>query len=499
LLFSFSIWSFSMSETLSVLPLSFWAAMGVLTFGTLWSASRVRDGIGFPVMAVLFTIGVWYMGDALYNDYVGEYRVAFTEDTLVSAWWQVTGFLLTFLILTPAIHQIFNAQIIPKGSHVMRIFRTGVDRPDFQRPLMKLFWACILLWLVLVAVAVARLGNEIRYYFFPFLAYKADPWARERVGQGFDSVLSLAAYAQMFVVAIFGVVAALAKEWQGRWLALVLCLLTWPYYIFDRTRNPMLAIAIPPILGWVFLRLRGGFWQKTMALSVCFLAVNSWLAFVSAERAHISIAAAVKEHNYSFAEDDPLHHKGLNMFEELCWVNAFFKNGTLGPNWGRRYVAELVNPIPRGLWHGKPVVGIDYSVARGQSLEKGQAGVGATIATGIVGQGIDNFGTLLGPPFAALLMAIWASILARLDLRGEKIGYIPLYALGLILTFNLGRDITFITLYTFVIGAGVIWGLNHWHRDESRNAPARRGSEKPVLPLQPARPPRRGKRHRSAV
>jgi hypothetical protein len=46
-----------------------------------------------------------------------------------------------------------------------------------------------------------------------------------------------------------------------------------------------------------------------------------------------------------------------------------------------------VNPIPRGLWKDKPLIGIDYAIARGQGWEAvdAQAGVGATISTGMIG------------------------------------------------------------------------------------------------------------------
>jgi hypothetical protein len=88
------------------------------------------------------------------------------------------------------------------------------------------------------------------------------------------------------------------------------------------------------------------------------------------------------------------------------------------------------------------------------------AGVYATLSTGLIGQGVANFGLYLGAPFAALLMALWACWLARLDYLGQKIGFIPLYGLGLILTFALGRDITFLDLYPFVFGYGICWWLN---------------------------------------
>jgi len=43
---------------------------------------------------------------------------------------------------------------------------------------------------------------------------------------------------------------------------------------------------------------------------------------------------------------------------------------------------------PRGLWQGKPLIGIDYAIARGQGWAdqtEGEAGVGATISTGMIG------------------------------------------------------------------------------------------------------------------
>ena len=136
-------------------------------------------------------------------------------------------------------------------------------------------------------------------------------------------------------------------------------------------------------------------------------------------------------------------------------INSFLDKGTYAVNYGQRYFAELVNPIPRGLWPGKPLIGIDYAIARGQGWADQkdlEAGVGATISTGMIGQGVVNFGPFFGVLAAAFLMALWVAILARQDLKGEKTGRMLLFFIGVVLTFNLGRDITLITLYPFVFG-----------------------------------------------
>ena len=153
-------------------------------------------------------------------------------------------------------HRWLNAHVFNRPSRVFMMFQNGVGQPQFQLQLNQLFWACVTVWLVLVVVAAIRLGDQIAYYFFPFLGEKADPWGRGRVGTGADSLLSLAGYLQMFVAIIFGLVAALAQDRRVRAFAMVLCVLVWPYYFFDRVRNNMLAVGIPAFLGWVFLRLR---------------------------------------------------------------------------------------------------------------------------------------------------------------------------------------------------------------------------------------------------
>jgi len=360
---------------------------------------------------------------------------------------------------------------------MLQLFKYGVAQPAFQKQLTRLFYGCAMIWAILCVIAALMLRNQILYFFFPFLGYQAVPWNHGRIGAGFDFLSIVAMYLQLLVAGIFGVIAALSTNKRVRRLALVCCLLSWPYFIFSRTRNTMLAVAIPGVLSWVFLRLRGSMLKRLAVLGGCFLLVNVWMGFVIANRSSMSIVDAFKEKGFNLNPDEKVHHEGLNMYEELCWINTFIQQGTYNPNWGSRYFAELVNPIPRALWPGKPLIGIDYAMARGQSGgEAGEAGVYATISTGMIGQGVVNFGRVLGPAAAALLMSFWVVMLARLDLHIHELGRLPLYALGIILTFNLGRDITLITLYPFAFGALLVW----WFE--------RRRSRVPLKPGQRALP-----------
>jgi hypothetical protein len=98
---------------------------------------------------------------------------------------------------------------------------------------------------------------------------------------------------------------------------------------------------------------------------------------------------------------------------------------------------------------------------------------------------VVNFGRFLGPPAAALLMSFWVAVLARQDLHIMKLGRLPLYALGLILTFNLGRDITLITLYPFIFFSAGLW----WLERRKRQSNPGNSQPAPEMTFFPAQPP----------
>lgn len=412
------------------------------------------------MLAVVGTATTWYVGDAFYNDYANHHAKAFDSAILSSAWLQVAWFLLVFLVAAPQLHALINARYLRNGSGVLYLFTHGVDNPLLQKQLNLLLAGCAIVWGGLLVIAVVILKGQVIYYVFPFLGYGISPWSHGQIGAGFNCFSILAVHSQLLTASMFGVMAALLTDRRRQWLAVVFCLLAWPCFIFDRTRNSMLAMIIPAILSWAFLRFRGGLIKKAIVLLMCFLVINVWMKFVIANRSTMSITEAFKEKGLTGSKS--AHNEGLNMFEELCWINTFIEDGRYQINWGQRYFAELVNPIPRGLWPGKPLIGLDYAIARGHHTTSATGAVDTTISTGFIGQGVVNFGGLLGPAAAALLMSLWAAWLARFDLNILALGRLPLYCLGMTLTFNLGRDITLITLYPFVFGTLAIWWLDRY-------------------------------------
>jgi hypothetical protein len=444
------------------LPFPFFLCVAtVLTLAwQAWSARTKAWGI--PMLAVIGTAGVWYLGDPIYNDYSVYVRM-FGDGALIAAWWEVLLFFLSLAWLVPIMNGKINNDLPVQESNVFRMLREhSVDEEWFQVQVDDIGKALLKPWIMLMAVALVRTNFNFVGIFFPYLGELAIPWMRDRVGSGIDAVYAFAMYIQLMMTAIWGVVFALSKRPQTFSMAGIIYFLSAPFYVFDRTRSYMLAILLPGFMALVTLRMKSGIIVRLIVISVSFLALESWMKFVIDNRDKGSIATAFKSGGTQDLSVRSKKHGGFNMYQELGYINYFIGNGTYNVNWGTRYLAEIVNPIPRILWKNKPMIGIDYAIARGMAygnVDAKSGGVAASISTGMIGQGVVNFGGFLGPIASAFLMAVWVALLARLDLMGYRIGYLMLYGLGLVLTYNMGRDITLLILYPLVFG----WIMLNWY------------------------------------
>ena len=445
---------------------AFYIAFGLLLAVGAYAWSIRDTGVGIPMGVVLCTVGVWYFGDALYNDYE-RYALSIGPQYLDAAWWQVALFVVAFGVLAPIVHRAVNYKLLGQRSQFLRLMKQGgIENPEFQRRLDVAARLLVLVWFFLMFIALIRTNFNFTGLFAPFISGGVNPWSRGRVGGDWDALVSFAGYLQVMITAALGIVAAISKNRKTRMTALLILCLSLPSYFLGRTRSKMLAVALPGFLAWILLRLKGGLLVRFLVVLVAFFIVEGWMKFVVDARSKTNIALLFSELGVggvvNRVEEIETHHAGLNMFEELSLINSFIDKGTYAVNFGQRYFAELVNPIPRGLWKDKPMIGIDYAIARGQlwgGQREGEGGVGATISTGMIGQGVVNFGTFFGVLAAAFLMAFWVAILARQDLKGEKMGRMLLFFIGCVLTFNMGRDVTLLVLYPFVFGYVllVIW------------------------------------------
>jgi hypothetical protein len=451
-------------------PAGFYISLAILVVAFAYAWKLRESGVGIPMLAVLGTVGVWYFGDALYNDYQ-KYVMEIGGQYLEAAWWQVGLFILAFAVMVPVVHRVMNRKMLGQRSQFMDLMHHGgIENPEFQRRLDVAMGLIAGLWIILMIIALIRTNFDFFGIFAPYISGKSNPWGRNRLGGSLDALISLAGYIQIMLTAAFGIVAAVSRNPRTRAFALICFLLSAPFFIFDRARNVMLATFLPGLLAWVFLRVRAGNFFKVGILLLAFLVVEGWMSFVIGTRSGKDVSLTFSELGLGGVvekvESLDTKHLGLNMFSELAWINRFIDIGSYSVNWGQRYFAELVNPIPRGLWKDKPLIGIDYAIVRGAAYGIAatiDAGVAMTISTGMIGQGVVNFGPFFGVLAAALLMAFWVAILARQDLKGEKMGRMLLFFIGCVLTFNLGRDITLITLYPFFFGYLMltIWAQVH--------------------------------------
>jgi hypothetical protein len=442
-------------NSLALLPLPYYLCVIVLIVFA-WQAWLVRDqGWGVPMLVVLGTVGAWYLCDPLYNGYK-QYIDKFGAERLSEAWWEVLIFLISLRIFVPMMNRRINGTLALRGSCILQAIKSGlIDTEEFQNQITVITKLLVILWVGLMFLALLRVDFDYQGLFFPYLTDKADPWSRDRIGGGIDAVFAFANYFQSLLTALFGVCLALSKRFSTMMLAGIVYLLAVPFYIFDRTRNLMLAVLLPGFISLVTMRMKGGIVIRLAVIVVAFMALESWMKFVIDNRDLGSISEALKSGGDQSLDLKNRKHLGFNMFEELGYINLFIDKGTYQVNWGARYFAEAVNPIPRVLWPGKPLIGIDYAIARGMAYgnqSSSSGGVVASISTGMIGQGVVNFGQIFGPVAAAFLMAVWVAVLAHQDYKGSDIFHMFLYAIGLVLTFNMGRDITLLVIYPFIFG-----------------------------------------------
>jgi MFS family permease len=160
------------------------------------------------------------------------------------------------------------------------------------------------------------------------------------------------------------------------------------------------------------------------------------------------------------------------MIQELCFVNTYLETGGTSPAYGARYLNELLNFVPRMIWPSKPLLGIDYAKWRGfesSDSEDDALGVTTTIASGMIGGGVLNFGQIFGPVVAGILMALWTGLLVRWWEQRKSLLRLALFMLGAGLTFNLGRDITLLVLWPvvftyFFVRLAEIWAKRRFGR-----------------------------------
>jgi oligosaccharide repeat unit polymerase len=274
-------------------------------------------------------------------------------------------------------------------------------------------------------------------------------WAREAVSSSATGFLvASGAYLFNAVTAFLGVLVFFQRSTVWRWIAGAMFAITLPYFFLAGARSHFLAAALPFIITYLFYG-RHPLLIRLAILGVAFVCLSEGFKFVTEFRGSGFREVLASENPYELVDED-MRTSGLNMIQELCFVNVYLASGGTSPAYGARYLNELLNFVPRAIWPSKPMIGIDYAMWRGfesEHEENGELGVNTSISSGMIGGGVLNFGQIFGPVAASVLMALWTGLLIRWWEQRQSLLRLVLFMLGLGLTFNLGRDITLLVLW----------------------------------------------------
>jgi hypothetical protein len=413
--------------------LSFYLTALVLVVLTAESCIRLlhRDSFGIT-LGVYVTVFAWYFVDPMINP--EEYNYL-PSSSLSLGYGQVLLFLIGFRVVVPSIAR----WILSRRS-------TGVFAMYHMAP-EQILIAVGTLWLLLFSLGIYRMGGDVIGAVFPINS-RAGMTMFLVEGSPTAFLINSASYLFSAVTAFLGMLVFFQRTIFWRILAGAMFTITLPYFFLSGTRSGFLAVTLPFIITYLFYG-RHLLVLKLAILAVAFICLKEGFKFVTVFRESGFREVLAGENPYEFMNDD-VQTIGLNMIGELCFVNAYLDSGETSPAYGGRYLNELLNFIPRSIWPSKPLLGIDYALWRGFETNANDLGVTTTVASGMIGGGVLNFGEIPGPVAAGILMAVWTGLLIRWWEQRKSLLRLALFMLGAGLTFNLGRDITLLVLWPVV-------------------------------------------------
>lgn len=415
--------------------LTFYLAAGALLVLTVESCVRLPKLDSFGItLTVYVTVFAWYFIDPFLHPEQYDYLA---PNLLGESYGQVLLFLIAFRIVVPV------ATWWAFGRPSTGVFAAQRFTPE---QILKVTGA---IWLLLFMIGIARLGGDVIGAVFPLDSRTGvTMWGRgavESSATGF--LIASAAYVFNAVTALLGVLIFFQRSTSWRLLAGAMFAISLPYFFLEGARSHFLAAILPFIITYL-LYGRHLLIVKVAILAVAFVCLDQGFKVVTLFRGIGFRDLLTGETPYEIDKD--YLQTGLNMIEELCFANAYLDSGEMSPAYGGRYLNELLNFVPRVIWPSKPLIGIDYAKWRGFENPDSDFGVYATISTGMIGGGVLNFGRILGPVAAGIIMALWVGLLIRWWGQRQSILRLMLFMLGAGLTFNLGRDITLLVLWPVI-------------------------------------------------
>jgi oligosaccharide repeat unit polymerase len=143
-----------------------------------------------------------------------------------------------------------------------------------------------------------------------------------------------------------------------------------------------------------------------------------------------------------------VEYTGFEMFRELLLIVKKSDEGSLKHTLGMTYFAQLVNPVPRALWPGKPVADAGLILARAVGAVDHITGEPTmTVSPGFLGEAYMNFGwfgIVLLPFLGGAIAKAWDDLLPD---AAQSLPIFLVYCAGLAAILNSGRSFNLSTFY----------------------------------------------------
>ena len=428
------------------IPFSYYIACVIVCILILEALSKFYKNWAIPALAIYATTIIWYFTEVFYTP---ERLMIFDPAILSTSLYQVIIFLIGFRLFLPSMTNKFVNRVYTENlSNNPNKFSFSPDK------LLQIF---LVIWIVLLVYGISQLDWDIWQALFPKGGrWSPKLWNRGGVGQSFDFITSALGYIYALICAMFGVLIFFQRKTGSQVINFLAICISWPAFYLSGTRNAFLAVAMPAYFTYLIVSK-----QKLIVklfVSIIAFATINYLFLIVINFRNTGIDAYF-EGQMEMSED--IKHHGLNMLEELCYINTFYESGRLSLQNGMDYVAEALNIVPRFIFPDKPLIGNEYNILRNPS-----SGIQATISAGFIGRGVLNFGFPFGPIFVSFLMSAWSGFLSRLWIQRDSILRLSLFLVGLGITPNLGRDITLLVLWPMVFGYFII---NYIEKTEKRS------------------------------
>jgi oligosaccharide repeat unit polymerase len=386
---------------------------------------------------VLMGIGAWFLLEAIT---LPEDLGIYTQGEYVLGIVAVCASMLAFLF---GYHQTAGCPVFPKLGQQIR----ALDDPN-------LLWRLVAVGAVIGFTPIVIIGGTDLVTNFDSLLAMRKSWggvlARGRYGDARAAFLML----EMFALGVAPFAALLLFDRRTPLIRRLLCLwiVLWPLIrSFGTGTRSSLITAVVPTLAVLYLKAS----PKTQRKLI-------YAALLSAPLIYQLMAAIVisrGEGEFSWENHKKAKYVGNEMFRELLFIRQHVPN-QIDYQYGYVYYVQMVNPIPRFIWEGKPTLdaGLLMADLYGEVDSKtGEANL--TISPGMIGEMYLNFGWLgviVISAFGGWLVRGWDRIAEQ---NGGSLVTMIYYIGGLAVLFIMGRSFTLNMFYGLASLALLAWAL----------------------------------------